>query len=353
MRTAVVVHGPEAIDSGLAAAVIGCLRKWGDVKATIGGATGVAAVIDAGLEGTIDISKRERVSDALVRLGKDSDLLILINEGKSEESAIEFGRQVYSRVKGRLDVPLFQIDKRQVIFWSPHAERFARDFAAILGNSLVDGTKLEPKREEAVRRTVSCVKKGEAVWINGNVIGRATGNEVVIIDDGKGGLELIGIEVKETGLKRVGKVDLRNATIRSGVTRRTAATKRVIKNAGDGKAYLVDHDAESAAFALRGASVVVTIGDDTTANAGSILARFGVPIIGIIDCDEDAICSDRSFERGSVIFRVRSGEDDVVGKRIREGIFGGKNDKEIGCREDLAGRIQEIARESILSRQDF
>ena len=353
MRTAVVVHGPEAIDSGLAAAVIGRLQKLGDVKATMGGATGVAAVIDAGLEGVIDISKRERVSDALLRLGKDSDLLVLINEGKSEESAIEFGRQVYSRVEGKLKVPFFQIDKRQVIFWNPHAERFARDFAAILGNSVVDGTKLELKKDEAVRRRVSCVKNGEAVWINGNVIGRATGNEVVIIDDGKGGLELIGIEIKETGLKRVGKVDLRNAIIRSGVTRRTSATKRVIKNAGDGKAYLVDHDAENAAFSLRGASVVVTIGDDTTANTGSVLARFGVPIIGIIDGDEDGISSDRAFERGSVIFRVRSGEDDVVGKLIRDNIFGGKAAKEISCQEDLAGKIQEIARGSILSRQDF
>lgn len=353
MRTGVVIHGPEAIDSGLAPTVIERLRMLGDVKATIGGATGVAAVIDAGLEGAIDISKRERPSDALVRLGRDSDLLVLINEGKSEESAIEFGRQVYSRVEGMLSKPFFQIDKRQVIFWNSAAERFARDFAAIFGKSVVDGTKLERKREEARRRTVSCVKKGEAVWINGKVIGRATEKEIVIVDNGEGGLELMGIDAKVTGLERVGKVDLRNAIIRSGVTRRTSATKRSIKNAGDGKAYLVDHDAENAAFALRGASVVVTIGDDTTANAGSVLARFGVPIVGIIDGDEDAICRDRSFERGSVIFRVRSGEDDIVGKQIREGIFGGKEFKEMGCREDFVGRIQEIARESILSRQDF
>ena len=53
--------------------------------------------------------------------------------------------------------------------------------------------------------------------------------------------------------------------------------------------------------------MAVTVGDDTTAIAGDILARLGIPVIGIVDGDLDRLAGCTTMLPGSVVFRVSRG----------------------------------------------
>ncbi len=69
---------------------------------------------------------------------------------------------------------------------------------------------------------------------------------------------------------------------------------------------LIDHEAEkSYELSAGGAELVVTVGgDDTTAIAGDVLYRLGIPIIGITDGDCDNVtCEPKTFS-GSIILRL-------------------------------------------------
>ena len=70
---------------------------------------------------------------------------------------------------------------------------------------------------------------------------------------------------------------------------------------------------------VRNVEGAVTVGDDTTAIVGDILYRFGMPVIGIIDGDRDAILENAQMTPGSVIFTVR--QDDVFGLTVFSKVF--------------------------------
>jgi hypothetical protein len=70
----------------------------------------------------------------------------------------------------------------------------------------------------------------------------------------------------------------------------------------------------------------VTVGDDTTRIATSLLARLGVPVIGIVDGDEDVICLDNSAAEGSTTLVLYPGNDDQLGDRVRKEIFNGREE---------------------------
>jgi hypothetical protein len=106
------------------------------------------------------------------------------------------------------------------------------------------------------------------------------------------------------------------------MTRRTKAVARSIDSKKSG-VYLIDHNAEAAIHRCRNAALVVTVGDDTSKIAGSLLYRFKVPVVAITDGDEDGIASEELKVKGSVVIRLRPGTDDAVGREVRENIFHG------------------------------
>jgi hypothetical protein len=88
---------------------------------------------------------------------------------------------------------------------------------------------------------------------------------------------------------------------------------------------LIDHAAELVFELAVGAKLAVTIGDDTTAIAGDILYRLGIPIFGITDGDcDDLICRTRFFP-GSIVLRLTAGKDDIVGKKLKDELFRGED----------------------------
>ncbi len=332
------MHGPEVIDSGIAQQVLDRLSERDEVQATLGGAMGLAALMDASLEGRIAIVPRQLVSDALVVMDREADVVVLLNRAKSRESGVAFGRMVVNRSFSELTRPLVQFDDGFYIIWKQGPIGPLADLIKELGlEPLPRPDLVEPKSD---RRSLHGVRPGENIWVNGTVVGRATATEVAVeLRDGK--LLFENVEVKEHGMEKVKVTDLGRAIIRSGSVRRTFAAARATVPPVSDRLILVDHRAEDAIFRARGARAAVTVGDDTTCISSSLLARLGVPVIGIIDGDEDGICLDRAAAPGSATILLRPGNDDQLGARVREEIFGGR--EETRWNEELDELIYKIS----------
>ena len=358
-RIGVVVHGPEIIDSGCALLLINYLKKLGSVTAVLGGTMGRVAVIDAGLEDVISIRPRRRPSLSIQDLEATSDVIFLLNQAKSRESGLAFGTMVAAAAgMGR---PLIQIDcgGRFVAILSGKEGDLAVQVASDLGLDSL----LQPPlpgvsfRKDATKRSLSGVCPGELISINGIVIGRAADSRVEIeAKDGKI-MAMKGVKPKQHGLEKLSWVDLEKAIIRSGSIRRSEVWPRIgacgrgDKNEGKW-AVLIDHCAEDAFEVAQGANVAVTVGDDTTLIAGDILARLGVPVIGIVDGDLDRLASCTTILPGSVVFRVKPGHDDLVGRRVKAEIFRGESRICISA-GDLIEKVKRLAGEQLVETEQI
>ena len=97
MEIGVVVHGPGIVDSGWAKKIIDLLSNFGNVHCRLGGTMGRTAVIDAGLEDVIDISLKLLPSQSLELFNRDhTDVIFLLNYGKSPETGRVFGYKVFN-----------------------------------------------------------------------------------------------------------------------------------------------------------------------------------------------------------------------------------------------------------------
>jgi hypothetical protein len=159
-------------------------------------------------------------------------------------------------------------------------------------------------------------------------------------------IEAKGAELKAHGLEKLPSIDLERAIIRSGSIRRTRALPRLGSCWGQG-AVLIDHCAEDSLDAARGASVAVTVGDDTTAIAGDVLARLGIPVIGIVDGDIDRLARETFVAEGSALIKVKPGSDDEVGRLVKEEIFKGEDRAPFEA-DALASLIADLARDHVL-----
>lgn len=340
MRFGVVVHGPEVIDSGMARKVLDELGKVGQVEATLGGAMGAAALIDAGLEERISVKGRQLTSDALMELDGRCDEVILLNAAKTPASGQAFGHMVVSKILPRLSHPLVQIDDGFYITWKLPLGHDVASLIRVL--NLLEAPMPTLPESGRQRRVLSGVKIGESVWINGTVVGKAL-DERVEIRGSNGRLEFSGLEVKEHGLAKLKVDDLTTAIIRSGSVRRTKGARREVVSRGE-RVILVDHRAEDSLFRGRDLKAAVSVGDDTTCIATSLLARLGVPVIGIVDGDEDGICLDREAAAGSVRIVLQPGNDDQVGALVRDALFMGEDEVPYpDTLESLVDRIITIA----------
>jgi hypothetical protein len=318
MRFGIIIHGPEVIDTGRAKHLIRFLGEMAYCEVCLGGAMGAVAVIDACLENVIDISRREKVSEAMIRLDRSCDVIVVLNHAKTRESGIAFGSILMERLSHKLEHPAIQLDIDFILPLNQKADCMTREISSRLN---LEVESLTSDRTHDMKRAIHGVIPGENIWINGNVIGRALDQSVTIrIDDGLPIFE--GVKVKEDGLRKVLPFDLHDAMIRTGHIRRTKAVPRSVDKRSNGKIMLIDHCAEDSFFETKDASLAITVGDDTTRIAGALLYRKGMPIIGITDGDEDGICGEEVFSSGSVILKLHPGNDDLLGKEVRDRFFG-------------------------------
>ncbi|MHC1755123.1 MAG: DUF2117 family protein [Methanosarcina sp.] len=363
MKISLVIHGPEVIDSGEAEIILEKLSHLGEVEAELGGTMGKTAVLDAGLENIIDISRHLKPSVCIESFFETSDLVCLLNRGKTFETGMIFGAKVASRLKDPEKKPLIQIESPgcicgKLISLNKKAGSYIEKLSEALGlpaekplpfyNSVCQENCLKTGKTRTTRE-ISGVLPGENIFVNGIVIGKALSSEIRIISENGFITAIEGGEIKEHGLEKLhnyekrNHVDLVRAWIKSGDIRRNdsslpdaqkqnavarksgstsrAGTGRVVP----GKVVLIDHAAENTYELASGAELAITVGDDTTAIAGDILFRLGIPIIGITDGDCDNVtCEPKTFP-GSVILRLVPGSDDIVGERVKQELLKGQN----------------------------
>jgi hypothetical protein len=198
-----------------------------------------------------------------------------------------------------------------------------------------------------MRRRIHNVMPGETIRINGIVVGTAVSRDVEIVVDDCRIVDIVGTRIKEHGIEKLERIDLKSALVRTGSIRRTKHKVRVGRvdakeKSGDLRVVLIDHDAESTFELAEDVDIAVTVGDDTTAIAGDILCRLGIPVIGITDMDLDGVLSDTNILPGSVVLRVKPGYDDIVGDLVRDRLFGGTGQKMVtqsveSVREQVVG----------------
>lgn len=322
-----VVHGPEIVDLGLARRLLRYLERLGEVTAVLGGTMGRVAIIDAGAENEIKISPRRRPSRSLMDLQASSDILFLINYAKSRESGLAFAAKVADAAA--LTKPLICIDcgGRFVGFvvglgaagTDDHATKISQQVSRDLGLELIKLPQpSKPAFEKgSTRRILEGVQPGELISINGTVVARAL-ESFVEIEAREG--RIVGIKgalPKEHILKKLPQVNLAEAIIRSGSIRRTKGRPCGRECKGN-RIAIIDHCAEDAFELAEDACLAVTIGDDTTAVAADILFRLGVSVIGIVDGDPDQLISGATMKKGSAVIKVRPGQDDVVGGKLKK-----------------------------------
>ncbi len=357
VKIGVVVHGPEVVDSGFALRVLNYLEKFGMVNAVLGGTMGRLAIMDAGLESIIKISPKRRPSQSIGYLQPGSDIIVLLNQAKTRETGLAFGIKVAAHAGASR--PIIHIDCGgrfvAVFYGAGKAEEIAETAARDLGVDYLSPSLPEEKDIDSdsiardgdtVKRRLTGVQPGELISINGVVVAKATEGSVEI-------LAKKGEDHRDKGRKaktpRVGEALNRGPGRRHHPQRpyqAYSARPRVLECKGNGAA-LIDHSAEDAFEMAEGTCVVITVGDDTTAIAGDILSRMGIPVIGIVDGDLDGLSQRTVMPKGSVIVRVEPGYDDVVGRQIKKEIFQGKNRISIRA-SDLAEKVMEIAGERIV-----
>ncbi len=360
MKIRLVIHGPEVIDSGEAEIVLEKLSCIGEVEAQLGGTMGKTAVLDAGLENIIDISRHLKPSACIESFFETSDLVCLLNRGKTVETGRIFGAKVVSRLKDPEKKPLIQIESPGCTGGKliplnkkarEHQEKLSEAFGLPVESSLPfqDSVCLEncPKTGKTrIIRELSGVFPGENILVNGLVVGKALSSEISIVSESGFITAIEGGEIKEHGLEKLhnyekrAPVDLAGAWVKSGDIRRSSSLLPDARKenasarksgsiswagAGTGKVVLIDHAAENSYELASGAELAVTIGDDTTAIAGDILYRLGIPIIGITDGDCDNVTCETKIFPGSVVLRLIEGSDDVVGKRVKQELLKGQN----------------------------
>ena len=371
MEIGVVVHGPGIIDSGYAIYILNILSNYGNVSCRLGGTMGRTAVIDASLENIINISEKLLPSQSLKKFKNEKvDCIFLLNYGKSSTTGHVFGYKVFNNYSKHLkdtNTPVIQIerpgeDDGSVILWdgdeillnSDKNSRFpsksfsALKFANIIANELelkiVSPEDIRLKyfikedNETDFKRSVYGVSPNENILVNGVVIGKSTSSNLTIIS--KNGLitEIIGGNIKQHGVEKLGKVNLKKAIIKTGLLRKTENIKpRIIKNntllSNNFKIAYLDHAAEDV-YKYKDCNLVITIGDDTTLLASDILYRFNIPIIGITDGDLDKVVEKGFKNNKSKIIQLEPNHDDIIGEEIFTKIFNKKKIMQIEIASD-------------------
>ena len=350
----ILFHGPEVFDSGWARRIIDAMKAIDSARCVLAGTMGRTAVIDSGLEGFEFPGKMPGA--CLRELALKVNTAVIANLGKSEHSGLVFGGMIVERAG--VSVPTVQIECSGPFFveWIEGRDPRVIDTLRKMGIPRRTGIRIEPSVWEAggrVYRRMTTAAPGDFILVNGIIVGRATGSEVVLACEAGHLVEIQGAEVKEHGIEkldRLGGVDLHTVKLASTPTiRRTDHAPRVRETKGSGVAF-VDHAGMYVYDLVHDVEGAVTVGDDTTAVVGDILYRFRIPIVGIVDGDEDVVLRNVHFTPGSLTLTVR--EDDRFGLKVFEAVFESKQKIDASF-EEVRDRIVNLAGKELVARRDL
>ena len=157
MEIGVVVHGPGIVDSGWAEKIIDLLSNFGNVRCRLGGTMGRTAVIDAGLEDIIDISLKLLPSQSLELFNRDhTDVIFLLNYGKSPETGRVFGYKVFTHYFKQISNEDFLATNHKPLYESSipviQIERPGEEDGAIISWNVVLNQQLAKSRKSKMAR---------------------------------------------------------------------------------------------------------------------------------------------------------------------------------------------------------
>jgi hypothetical protein len=320
----ILFHGPEVFDSGWARKIVNAFAEIAPLYCVLAGTMGQTAAIDSGLP---DIHCPGGQPSQILREIQDSvDEVIFANYGKSESSGLLHGALVAAKANVRNPFVHIECSSGLYVEFNPGSRpEMIQTMEQQLGlqkhKTVAHPTSYWEKNDKTYRR-ITTAASGDFVLVDGIVVGRATGGEI-LIECKNGQIRRVGgTEIKTHGLEkleRLGCIDLKSvklATIPS--LRRTEWTPRITNRTGKGMTF-IDHTAIHVYGRVCDAEGAVTVGDDTTAIVGDILYRFQKPIIGITDGDRDVILDHARMTSGSVVFTVR--QDDAFGLRVFSEVF--------------------------------
>ena len=186
-----VLHGPEVFDAGDVSFLIDKIRPD---RVIVAGVMARTAAEESGIA-------CEFISVPPSWVLKDLDgCCILANHGKTPESGRIFGEIVASRLLPRGLIHLECSDKT-LYAWNRPIDREVQDIAEKTGFQVVPATVSEKGRSG--ERTIRGCIEGEPVYIDGIVIGHATGPEVVLKASGGTIVPVSGIAPKLHGLEKI------------------------------------------------------------------------------------------------------------------------------------------------------
>ena len=303
-----VLHGPEVFDAGDVHYLIDRLHPE---RVIVAGVMARTAAEESGID-------CEFISVPPSLVLKDlSGCTLLANHGKTPESGRIFGEIVASRLFHRGLIHLECSDKT-LYSWNQAIDNLAHDIGEKTGFRIVPQkiSKNEPSPKRSIR---GCVR-GEPVYVNGIVIGHATGPEVILTLEEGTIIPESGIIPKMHGLEKIAKIpihDLSGIWCKSGTIRRNAPVPTNLRQRQQGRVLFIDH-AGHHLYRLLTPDIcgIISVGDDTTAVCGHIGSHLGIPVFGIIDGDRDGIV-EAGYAPGSVLARAVRERDDDIGTEIR------------------------------------
>jgi len=307
--TIIVVHGPEAFDEGDVARLMALLAP-GEI--VVVGVMARTAAEESGLPVSFDGRPPSRVIREIRKRA------FLLNRGKTPESGRIFGEIVASRLAPSNPLVQLECSSGTILLWN--GKRQERDLARLLATETGFPLKEAHAGSPAgslVREIRGCLP-GEAVLVEGIVVGTATA-DTVILRRGQAGIEPVsGLSSKAHGfdkLAHLGDIDLAKAWCKSGPVRRTSPRRGGSAPAA-GRVAVIDHCGHDLYRALRPDTCgVLAIGDDTTAVCGHICTHGGIPVFGVVDGDRDGLVAE-DFAPGSVVVTVLDGRDDEAGLEL-------------------------------------
>ncbi|HXW99547.1 MAG TPA: DUF2117 domain-containing protein [Methanomicrobiales archaeon] len=311
-----VVHGPEAFDRGDVARLLGLLSPG---RTVVAGVMARTAAEESGLPVTFDGD----VPSSVIR--RTGGKVFLVNHGKTPGSGRIFGEIVASRLPPGLPLVQIECSSRTVYLWN--AQEVELELAGLLADAT--GFRLvrmasDRLQREGSREIRGCIP-GEAVLVEGIVIGTAMA-ETVVIRSSAGGIEPVsGLTPKPHGLEKLaqmGQIDPLSAWCKSGPIR-CAPPQRRGAAPPEGRILVVDHCGKDLYRSLTPDTCgVLAIGDDTTAVCGHICAHRGIPVFGVVDGDPDGLLA-AGFAPGSVIAEITEGTDDEAGRELAATVSSG------------------------------
>ena len=343
MKICLRLHTPGIFDSGWAPRVLEALRLQGEVKAVVTGTTGTTAMIDAGMEGEVEVLQG-KWSDWLLGSRRVPDVAVTASHSPDPERLSAECFHISRKFPGLMLVGV-DTNCRVVVPWVKGTEGFAAKLSRDLGFSLGkphDFGRTYWEDEDRQYRRVLAVAPGDWLLIDWTVVGRVRSKEVVVIASGGEVTGIVGVDLKRNGLEKLGKVSLKEAKIDSLRTLRgPAGRRRGLEVPKGDRIALIDHSGYGI-YQLIGTGLagVVTVGDDTTAIVGDILTRYGIPVVGLTDGDPDGLVSGELYPPGSMILRVIW--DDDFGRAVAAEVFGGKQVIP-GDFEEVKWRIAELS----------